>query len=273
MDHLPDIKLAYWPNNFQNEVLNYGRKIFINNKLRLYKIPFVRYDEIEYYSTLNEMDNGDINSLLKIIDNRVEYLHPFDIPVIFEDCDNMEYGCFRPIYIGEDSKQIKKLVFAEYIITNKLTGLTPGIYAHEIVHSQLENMNAIENYSNYEVLTVFFDKLTSFELDPTGNVLRNNELLRLKKLREALILLQNKNIDSFNKINLSMAVISLLKAENLFSMYFDGSVLDKKSLMYDIGKVFRGITSLDKMLEQNNITLDNSQNSKIIMKRLNMFDK
>ena len=240
---------------------------FKHYDISLQKLPFIKYKTIEKCNKENIKNDGNLSSLLDLIDNYEEEKYPFDIPLIYDKDSSIEYGSFRPIYIGEHKKDMQ-LIFSEYILTNKLSELTSGIYAHEIIHSELENANTIKSYLNYEVLPIFFDKLVSLYLDSSKILLKKNELLRLKLLLKSLTLSEKENLSSFESLNISMSITSLLKSENLFNKFIYGTNNDKIDMINDIQNIFDGNYYLEDLLQKNNITFDNSQNYKSLTKHI-----
>lgn len=262
---LPIIKRL--SNSNRLKIMKDGMNVFSDNGLVLNKIPYVKYAIIEHCNLENKKNDGDITSLISMLNNFIELRHPFEVPVIF-DCNlDIEDGFFRPLYIGDKDKNMK-LVFAEYVLTGKLSELTPGIYTHEIVHSQLENVNGVKSYLNYEVLSVFFDKLTALHLDKSGEILKKNESLRLNTLKESIYLLLDDNLPLVGKLIASMSVSSLLQAEHLFNKYIYGTTSKKHDIIEQIQNIFDGENKVEDLLEVNDITFDNSQNCELIKKHL-----
>ena len=248
-------------------IMKDGISVFSRNDLTLNKLPYVEYAIIEHCNLENRTNGGDLTSLISLLSNYVELKHPFEVPVIF-DCNlDIEEGFFRPLYIGDKDKNMK-LVFAEYVLTGKLSELTPGIYVHEIVHSQLENVNGVKSYLNYEVLTVFFDKLTALYLDKSGELLKKNEKLRFNTLKQSINLLLDDNIPLISKVIASMSVSSLLQAEHLFDRYMYGSAKEKQDIIEQIQNIFDGKIKVEDLLDSTDITFDNSQSCKLIKKHL-----
>lgn len=253
--------------NSKFRIMKDGLSVFSENGLTLNKIPFVKYAIIEYCNLKNKKNDGDITSLMNMLINFIELKHPFEVPVIF-DCNlGIEEGFFRPLYIGKRNETLK-LVFAEYLLTGKLSELTPGIYTHEIVHSQLENVNGVKNYLNYEVLSIFFDKLTALHLDKSGELLKKNERLRFNTLNQGIYLLLDENISLVSRLLASMNISSLLQAEHLFDKYMYGTISEKQDIIQQIQNVFDGGITIEDLLVLNDITFDNSQNYELIKRHL-----
>lgn len=263
--NLPEIKRL--SDSSRLRIMKDGISVFSDNGLSLNKIPYVKYAIIEHCNLENKKNDGDVNSLISMLNNFIELRHPFEVPVIF-DCNlDIEDGFFRPLYIGDKNKNMK-LIFAEYILTGKLSELTPGIYTHEIVHSQLENVKGVKNYLNYEVLSVFFDKLTALYLDKSGELLKKNESLRFNTLKQSIYLLLDDNLPHVGKLIASMSASSLLQAEHLFDRYLYGTTSEKNDIIEQIQNIFDGENKVEDLLEVNDITFDNSQNCELIKKHL-----
>ena len=254
-------------NSSKLKIMKDGMNVFSDNGLSLNKIPYVKYAIIEHCNLENKTNDGDITSLISMLNNFIELRHPFEAPVIF-DCNlDIEDGFFRSLYIGDKGKNMK-LVFAEYVITGKLSELTPGIYTHEILHSQLENVNGVKNYLNYEVLSVFFDKLTALYLDKSGDLLKKNESLRFNILKQSIYLLLDDNTPLFGKLIASMSVSSLLQAEHLFDKYIYGTASEKNDILEQIQNIFDGKMKVEDLLDSTEITFDNSQSYELIKRHL-----
>lgn len=262
---LPEIKRL--SDSSRLRIMKDGISVFSDNGLSLNKIPYVQYAIIEYCNIKNKKNGGDVTSLISMLNNFIEFKHPFEVPVIF-DCNlDIEDGFFRPLYIGDKDKNMK-LVFAEYVLTGKLSELTSGIYIHEIVHSQLENINGVKNYLNYEVLSVFFDKLTALHLDKSGDLLKKNESLRFNTLKQSIYLLLDDNLPLVGKLIASMSVSSLLQAEHLFDRYVYGTPKEKNDILEQIQNIFDANCQVEDLLAANEITFDNSQNYELIKRNL-----
>ena len=122
--------------NINIDALLYKGKLpFLDNSFKLTSIPFISYDLLQKLELISKSKKLNLNSFIALINNYSDILHPFNIPIIFDSSLDIEGGYSNPIYLGDD-EEIKQLIFTEFVLTDKLTILTPGIYAHEIVHSQ-----------------------------------------------------------------------------------------------------------------------------------------
>ena len=253
--------------NNRYTMIKQTKDFFKHQDISLQKLPFIKYKNLEKCNQENIKKDGNLYSLIDLISECEKQKYPFDIPLIYDKNASIEYGAFRPIYIGQNKKDMQ-LIFSEYVLTNKLSELTSGIYAHEIIHSELENANTIKSYLNYEVLPIFFDKLVSLFSDSSKTLLRKNELLRLKLLLKSLTLSEKEKLSSFESLNISMSITSLLKSENLFNKFIYGTNNDKIDMINDIQNIFDGNYYLEDLLQKNNITFDNSQNYKSLTKHI-----
>ena len=183
-DMLQDLKqprLSQLSDDDFNELIYKGKLPFLNNSFDLTSIPFIPYDLLQKLEIISKYKEMDFNSFIDLINNYLTTLDPFNIPILSDDTLGFEGGYCNPMFLGING-EIEKLIFTEFVITNKLSILTPGIYAHEIVHSQLEFNNGVNNYIHSEVLPIFFDKLTALYVDNNYETLKTNEKLRFIRL-------------------------------------------------------------------------------------------
>ena len=210
----------------------------------------------------------DFNSFIDLINNYLTTLDPFNIPILSDDTLGFEGGYCNPMFFGVNG-EIEKLIFTEFVITNKLSILTPGIYAHEIVHSQLEFNNGVNNYIHSEVLPIFFYKLTALYVDNNYETLKINEKLRFIKLFKAIDWLKSNNLSLYQETKLSMGIISILEAEKLFDRYLYGTNNDKDNIILRINDVLLGNIKLEDLLKDTEISVDSCQDKKLIKRKVN----
>ena len=170
--------------------------------------------------------------------------------------------------MGKD-EEIKKLIFTEFVISQKLSVLTSGIYAHEVIHSQLEFNNGVNNYIHSEVSPIFFDKLTALYINDNYETLKINEKLRFIRLFKAINSYKNKSLSLYQKIKLSMGIISILEAEQLFDKYLYGTSNDKDNIVSKINNVLLGNMQLEELLKDSEISIDSCQDKKLIKRKMN----
>ncbi len=269
-DMLQDLKqprLSQLSDDDFNELIYKGKLPFLNNSFDLTSIPFIPYDLLQKLEIISKFKEMDFNSFIDLINNYLTTLDPFNIPILSDDTLGFEGGYCNPMFLGVNG-EIEKLIFTEFVITNKLSILTPGIYAHEIVHSQLEFNNGVNNYIHSEVLPIFFDKLTALYVDNNYETLKTNEKLRLIRLFKAINSYKNTNLSLYQKTKLSMCIISILEAEKLFNKYLYGTNNDKDNIILKINEVLLGNIQLEDLLKENEITINNCQEKKLIKRKI-----
>lgn len=251
-----------------NELIYKGKLPFLENSLDLTSIPFIPYNLLRKLEMVSKYEAMDFNSFMNLVNNYLFTLEPFNIPILFDDTLGFEGGYCNPVFLGINEK-IEKLIFTEFVITNKLSILTSGIYAHEIVHSQLEFNNGVNNYIHSEVLPIFFDKLTALYINDNYETLKINEKLRFIRLLNAIDSYKNKNLSLYHKTKLSMGIISILEAEKLFNIYLYGTNNDKDNIIANINDVLLGNKQVEDLLEETEITTENCQDKRLIKRKIN----
>ena len=270
-DMLQDLKqprLSQLSDDDFNELIYKGKLPFLNNSFNLISIPFIPYDLLQKLEIISKYKEMDFNSFIDLINNYLTTLDPFNIPILSDDTLGFEGGYCNPMFLGVNG-EIEKLIFAEFVITNKLSILTPGIYAHEVVHSQLEFNNGVNNYIHSEVLPIFFDKLTALYVDNNYETLKINEKLRFIKLFKAIDGLKSNNLSLYQETKLSMGIISILEAEKLFDKYLYGTNNDKDNIVLKINDVLLGNIKLEDLLKDTEISVDSCQDKKLIKRKVN----
>lgn len=270
-DMLQDLKqprLSQLSDDDFNELIYKGKLPFLDNSFNLTSIPFIPYDLLQKLEIISKYKEMDFNSFIDLINNYLTTLDPFNIPILSDDTLGFEGGYCNPMFLGVNG-EIEKLIFAEFVITNKLSILTPGIYAHEIVHSQLEFNNGVNNYIHSEVLPIFFDKLTALYVDNNYETLKTNEKLRFIKLFKAIDGLKSNNLSLYQETKLSMGIISILDAEKLFDRYLYGTNNDKDNIILRINDVLLGNIKLEDLLKDTEISVDSCQDKKLIKRKVN----
>lgn len=270
-DMLKDIKLPRISKltNIDIDALLYkGKYPFLDNSFKLTSIPFISYDLLQKFELISKSKKLNLNSFIDLIDNYSDALHPFNIPILFDNSLDIEGGFSNPVYLG-NNEGIKQMVFTEFVLTDKLTILTPGIYAHEIVHSQLDYNNGVNNYMHSEVLPIFFDKLTALYANDNCETLKVNEKLRFIRLFKTINNYRNKKLSLYQMNKLSMGIISILEAEKLFNIYLYGTSNDKNNIISKVNNILSGYEQVEDLLQETGITVDNCQDKRLIKKQVN----
>ena len=261
-------KIALLDGKNINELLYKGKRPFLENSFSLTSIPFIPYNLLQKIEIVSKYKEMDFNSFINLVNNYLSTLDPLDIPILFDNMLDIEGGYCNTLYLGKN-EEIKKLIFTEFVISQKLSVLTSGIYAHEVVHSQLEFNNGVNNYIHSEVLPIFFDKLTALYINDNYETLKINEKLRFIRLSNAIDSYKNKCLSLYHKTKLSMGIISILEAEKLFDKYLYGTNNDKDNIILKINDVLLGNIKLEDLLKDTEISIDSCQDKKLIKRKMN----
>ena len=262
-------KIIQLSNKNVKSLLFNGKLPFLENSFYLSAIPFIPYNSLHNLKALNSKKNKDLDSFINLLDSYLNIMIPFDVPILFVNGIGFEGGFCNPIYfVNTKNGEIKKIIFNEFVITNKLSLLTPGIYAHEIIHSQLEFNDGVKNYIHSEVLPIFFDKLTALYANDNYETLKINEKLRFIRLFSIINMYKNKNLSLYHKAKLSMGIISILEAEKLFDRYLYGSNNEKYHIIMMINEILLGDKYIEDLLNNLEIDQDSCQDIKLIRKKI-----
>ncbi len=251
-----------------DELLYRGKLPFLDHSFNLTPIPFISYRVLQKLIVISKNKSLNLNEFIDLIDQHLITVNPFDIPILFDDMLGIEGGYCNPMYLG-NNEEFEKIIFTEFVITNKFSTLTPGIYAHEIVHSQLEMNNGVKSYIHSEVLPIFFDKLTALYTNDNYETFKVNEKLRLIRLAKAINSYKDTNLSLYDKVKLSMGIVSILEAEKLFDRYLCESKNNRKNIILAIKEILLGSIQVEDLLQETNVTIDNCQDKKLIKTRLN----
>ena len=269
-DMLKDLKkprISQLTDSNISDLLYKGKLPFLDNSFNLTPIPFINYDLLQKLEFISKIQELDLNSFINLVKKYRDNIKPFNVPILFDNKLDFEGGYCNPIFLG-NAEEIKEIVFTEFVLTSKLSILTPGIYAHEIVHLQLEYNNGVNNYIHSEVLPIFFDKLTALYMNDNYETLKTNEKLRFIRLFKAINNYKDKTLSLYNKTKLSMGIISILEAEKLFDRYLCGSSNDKNNIISRSNEVLLGKIQIENLLRETEITMDNCQDRQLIKRKI-----
>ena len=197
-------------------------------------------------------------------------IHPFDIKIDFIDNLDILYGAFQPIFFGDIKDMTSlKVAFSNYIMSKKVTDLSSSILGHEIIHTQLLSSNSLNNYLNYEVLSLFFEKIYLYYCKRQLTLV--SELLKLSILSKSIILLENEKTNYSKILYLSMIINSIVIAENIFNKYINGTNKDRDYIKNGIQNVLDGDVLLESFLDIIDASYYKSLDVALIKNNLNIL--
>lgn len=186
--------------------------------------------------------------------------NPFSLPIHFVE-ENIFYGATI-----ESNFNFKKFIaFQRIELSSIITEQTPITYAHEIIHTQVdEKKGTVQKYYHSEVLSIFIELIYSYLFSSDERLLRLEDLRRISEMFALAYELTNSTDFETQIINTSY-LVSELKAYRLFMLYYYGSTSLKKGILAEVQKVIDGSITLEEMLYGYNITLESSKEKQKMM--------
>lgn len=254
----------------QKEMLETAQ-IFINSHFKIHNIPYMQNQQAK--KLIEELQkNNNLQQLIKSIEEQSKMISPYELPINFISGHSMVGNLFKPIIIIPDDEYLKKVMitFSEINLGDEITELTPATYVHEITHTQLESIKgSFKNYHHKEIISIFLEKVVAYELDKTGKLLEKSQRVRFRDLLEKIATLNDKyEYTRTELVEASVYVTSILKAQNLFDKYMEGTQEEKEKLLNKVQNIWDGLISVEDLLEDYDISLTNSSDQKIIKKHL-----
>ena len=244
----------------------------------LHKIPYISSTRVlelteEAEELLESTDIEEKFAYLDRIEAEQKMISPYDLPLRLGHYDSVFNGSLSIEVMGiphTDFISELFITFPEIFIDSTIGDLSPLVYAHELTHTQIESVKkACQNYQNCELISIFNEKLCALELDSTGTLLKEIEKRRLKSIAKNIEKLLNpKEYSSFELFKSSFYITSTLKATHLFDKYIQSDQTGKERIINGIQRVFDGEISIETLLEENNITYENSCNPELIKRHI-----
>jgi len=245
---------------------------FLGNKIKIKKVRYL--NDLMLFPLVGKTVKE--SELVNFYNQASIDISPFLIPLYF--ILNNLYGSKIEFHQGiYDSIDFYKnmLLAVNYIDLgkdqNNITERTAASYAHEIMHTQLlAPKGKIKDYNNSEVLSIFIELLYCYERDSTERLLRNMERQRINYFLyefHNLFLYYYENdgtISEYSALKTSKYVNSILKAFQLFRIYYYGNLVLKKEILLYIQLVIDGVITLEEMLSHFEIGLESEISESIL---------
>lgn len=231
----------------------------------------------EVFSDFHVDTSGSISAtmldeLLMKVDDETTLISPFDLPVtLLNGMHSMIGNIKKNAIIMSDDSFLEKcpITFFEVELGDEMSLASAATYSHEVIHSQIESVKgACKNYHNKEVLSIFTEKLVALDLDPSGKLLKKCEQARSRFLYETLLKLKNPQLyDRTSLVEASVYVTSIVQADHLFDKYINGDIDSQTRIIDGMQKVFDGESTVEDLLSQNSVSLQNSMSPMLIKRR------
>lgn len=256
--------------DLKKDLKSEAKKFFKNNQITFHKVLLEKESEVK--KVLDDFDNKDIKTygeLYERIIDATKFSSAYNIPIKYRDVDDYMYGSlFWRLYSlnNEDFLSIMNPIFNSVELSIYKTKLSYLAYIHELVHSQVDSVKYnIENYYNSEIASIFFERVAALQYDST--LLELCTLERYQSLLGSICnLLDSKDIEK--NIISSTYIISTLKAEKLFDIYLESNDITRSVIMNKMQMLMDGKTTLENILKEMDITIENSSDVNILKKHL-----
>ncbi|MDE6141129.1 MAG: hypothetical protein K2G03_00860, partial [Bacilli bacterium] len=226
---------------------------------------------------VNMDDIADSNTGEEFYDKVNAYLKPispFDLHIKLAGGKPMDGRLHKPLIICPDELTCdNRKVYYDYIeLNSKLNLLTVPAYVHEIGHAEVDqNIGYAEDFLHREVVSIFLEKVATFRLDKSGNLLKLCERIRLLYLMTLCkqLFLPARFVDEENRVKNLMYVKSILLAEKLFDIYISEiKEKNRDKYMDDINAIIDGKMTVEEMISKRRITIAQCQDYGLFLRHM-----
>ncbi len=222
----------------------------------------------------------------KAWNNCLKEVEPYSIPINYLNKDrNFGYlvtAC--PKLEKNINFKIANVGMIAILLDSELTPFSITSYAHELIHTQLEDKRVYtNNYYNKEILSRFIELLVSYTISNDekyktlniGNISLGTMgiINNMNFLKNDLNTLMNvENLANVNDekyiflIEISTYVNSMLVALELFDNYLNAFCNEKRKIIYGIQEVLDGKITIEELLGQNKIGTTPGKRLEIVRK-------
>lgn len=253
--------LSNYSNQFSLKTNISNTKNFFNRTLKLNQVPRMNSDKL-----MKKFDDkfDDINGLSAALVKDVKKAHPFSIPISY--VKDSEFGSFleENLLMIDDEEYLRNvpIIFDHINLSSMIPDVTGALYAHEIIHTQLNSKKGIvSDYLNSEVLSIFIELLTACNNDKSGKLLNymiNSRLIDLYKSLNEIDNCENNvyvlSDDNDILLDNSKYVVSILKALDLFNLYRLLDNKEKRIMLIAFQRVIDGRRTLEEQLDMYSIS-------------------
>ena len=252
-------------------------KSFYGSKFKLHDIPYA--SDLMIKTNLQDRKVSGIDELIKLYNESGTLISPYKVPIRYVDKSYL-YGTisFQIPNILEENflKQIS--LFVRWIELSKQTTIfSPVSYVHELMHLELTRIKgSITNYLHSELLSIFIELVYAYENNENGILLRQVLINRLNYFLYEFDNLfkyyyeKEKGLDEYQAAISSKYLVSILMALNLFDLYTHSNNSVKKEIMNKIQQVLDGTKQLEDILNELDISYDNSLDYNLFQKQLQL---
>ncbi len=252
-------------------------KAYMTNKFKLYDISYASDLMIEM--NLQSKEVSTPNELIKLYNESGLLISPFKVPIRYVN-KPYQYGTISfqvPDVIEEDLLNHLKLFVRWIELSKETTTFSPVSYLHELMHLELTRIKgSVTNYFHSELLSIFIELVYAYENNENGILFRQVLLNRLNYFLYEFDNLfkyyyeKEEGIDEYQAAISSKYLVSILMALNLFDLYTHSNNSIKKEIINKIQQVLDGTKQLEDILNELDISYDNSLHPNLFQKQLQL---
>ena len=252
----------------QLEQLPIAQKEYEVHPMKLEESLYDAKTFLNYYYKLQDVPYLIIKKILGKEIHIVKPINPLKLPINLVENDDIFSGSVTEIITTTKFH----IIFREINLSNHITEQSSSSYIHEITHTQIDRIKgALSDYYNLEILSIFNELFHASILDQQETILRLNDSRRIYEMsisaQELIEYHKGKSKNTRDELlDCCKYLISGLKAYNLFITFYYGSDKLKNDILDDIQSIFDGYLTLEELLEKYDITLENSQEPKRLIK-------
>lgn len=235
------------------------------------KIEDAIYDAknfLHYYYKLHKVNTICIYKLLNYQIHLGRKIDPLKLPINLIKSNDIFSASLTEIF----PKDNDPIIFYEVNLNKQSTEQTSTSYVHEITHTQVDSLKgSLEEYYNFEVLSIFNELFHASILDKDERILRLNDSRRIYEMSiTAQELRKNfegkNNMDRNKLLDCCKYLISDLKAYDLFVTFYNANNSVKNEILDDVQSVFDGLITVEELLAKYDVTLDSVEDSPKMLK-------
>jgi len=219
-------------------------KEFMDDNFKLHEITFI-----------NKKTIGILNKKITIF--KTYNKHPYNLKII-KDIEG-------PVGGELEETVLDKIYFNKIHLPKISSELTPAIYAHELVHTQLDsNKGVYKNYYYSEILSILVEYIINSRKENITKFSETDRIFELNVITNELL----EDREREDKIESCKYLVSSLIALNLYIIYYNSNNNLKKEMLTNIQKVFDYEITLEEFLDIYEVSFTSSQDEKKLKKFL-----
>lgn len=264
------------PNNYYSDTLLDGidtisfdevKRITREIMDKYFSLSDVYTIDLSKVGTSVTVDEETLDCFYDVINKMLSLSSPYDININLTDATCVEGSLEKPLILtdidGLLTSDKRKIYYSNINLGKQLNKMSSATYAHELAHAEQEkNIGYCDDLLHKEIISFFIEKLVASEIDPSGNLLKIEEKVRMDTIVGFNSICSNMKslISPEDYVTNLMYIKSYLIANKLFDMYLsERKQKNRDKYIDDIQRVFDGKIKVEEMINSRNISLNKCQ--------------